>query len=177
VQFPAPSPSQPFRSFGCYHLARTRGALPSQKRHYLMARIMGIDYGAKKSGIAVTDPLQLIGSPLETVETAKLLDYLRNYLNNNEVETIVVGEPFYPDGNPAQLHAAVMAFVEKLKKTLPKVPIVLQDERYSSKEARDIILHSGKKKMARRDKTLVDKVSASLILRNFMLETKRWQSF
>lgn len=133
-----------------------------------MARIIGIDYGTKRVGLAVTDPLQIIASPLETVETAKIFDYLSAYLAAEEVETIVVGEPFYLDGNPAQIHHLVMAFAELLRVKFPSVKVAFVDERNTSNDAKKIILQSGIGKQKRRDKSLVDKVSASLILHEYM---------
>ena len=140
--------------------------------HYPLARIIAIDYGTKRTGLAVTDPLQIIANGLDTVATKDLEEYLRQYLNQEEVETIVVGEPFYPDGNPAQIHPQVIGFVRKLKKLFPDIEVVTHDERYTSEEAKQVILQSGAKKKKRRDKGLVDKVSAVLILQDY-LETIR----
>lgn len=137
-----------------------------------MPRILAIDYGAKRTGLAVTDPLQIIASGLDTVATREVEEYLKRYLEQEEVETIVVGEPFYPDGQPAQIHHLVIGFVRKLKKLFPDIEVVTHDERYTSEEARQIILQSGARKKKRRDKSLVDKVSAALILQDY-LETKR----
>ena len=137
-----------------------------------MARILAIDYGTKRTGLAVTDPLQIIANGLDTVATSELEDYLRRYLEQEEVEAIVVGEPFYPDGNPAQIHHLVVGFVRRLKKLFPDIEVVTHDERFTSEEAKQIILQSGAKKKKRRDKGLVDKVSAVLILQDY-LETKR----
>ncbi len=137
-----------------------------------MPRILAIDYGAKRTGLAVTDPLQIIASGLDTVATQEVEEYLKRYLEQEEVETIVVGEPFYPDGQPAQIHHLVIGFVRKLKKLFPDIEVVTHDERYTSEEARQIILQSGARKKKRRDKSLVDKVSAALILQDY-LETKR----
>ncbi|MCB0549624.1 MAG: Holliday junction resolvase RuvX [Phaeodactylibacter sp.] len=137
-----------------------------------MARILAIDYGTKRTGLAVTDPLQIIANGLDTVATSELEDYLQRYLEQEEVEAIVVGEPFYPDGNPAQIHHLVVGFVRRLKKLFPDIEVVTHDERFTSEEAKQIILQSGAKKKKRRDKGLVDKVSAVLILQDY-LETKR----
>ena len=137
-----------------------------------MARILAIDYGTKRTGLAVTDPLQIIANGLDTVATQELEEYLKRYMDQEEVETIVVGEPFYPDGNPAQIHPQVIGFVRKLKKLFPDIEVVTHDERYNSEEAKQVILQSGAKKKKRRDKGLVDKVSAVLILQDY-LETIR----
>ena len=133
-----------------------------------MARILAIDYGTKRTGIAVSDPLQIIGSGLETVPTSELMAFLKKYLVEEEVETIVVGEPMYPDGNPAQIAHLVKGFVNQLRKVFPEVEIAMQDERYTSEEAKEVILKSGARQKKRRDKSLVDMVSAAIILQAFM---------
>ncbi len=129
---------------------------------------MAIDYGTKRTGIAVSDPLQIIASGLDTVRTDQLFEFLGNYYKKEEVATVVVGEPLHPDGNPAQIAHLVKGFVRKLKKLYPEKEIVMQDERYTSVEAKRIILESGAKKKKRRDKSLVDKISAILILQEYM---------
>lgn len=129
---------------------------------------MGIDYGTKRTGIAVTDPLQIIVNGLETVTTADLFDFLKVYFETEAVEKVVVGEPLHPDGNPAQIAHLVKGFVKKLGKLYPDLEIVLHDERYTSVNAKLIILQSGAKKKKRRDKALVDKVSATLILQDYL---------
>lgn len=139
---------------------------------YPLARILAIDYGTKRTGLAVTDPLQIIANGLDTVATKDLEAYLRQYMDQEEVETIVVGEPFYPDGNPAQIHHLVIGFARRLKKLFPNIAVVTHDESFTSEEAKQIILQSGAGKKKRRDKGLVDKVSAVLILQDY-LETKR----
>ena len=133
---------------------------------------MAIDYGTKRTGLAVTDPLQIIANGLDTVPTSTIFDYLTDYLSAEEVETIVVGEPMHLDGNPAQIAHLVVGFVRKLKKLFPDVEVVTHDERFTSEEAKKIILMSGAKKKKRRDKALIDKVSAVLILQDY-LETRR----
>ena len=137
-----------------------------------MSRIMGIDYGTKRTGIAVTDPLQIIAAGLTTVPTSELFDFIENYLREEEVEAIVVGEPMYPDGNPAQIAHLVKGFVNKLRKQHPDIEVFMQDERYTSELAKQIILQSGVGRKKRRDKSLVDKVSAALILEDY-LNSKR----
>ncbi len=135
-----------------------------------MGRILAIDYGSKRTGIAVTDPLKIIASALTTVPTAEVPDFLKKYCAEEEVECFVVGLPLYPDGNPAQIAAQADAFAERLKKLFPEKPVVRQDERYTSNEAKRIILQSGIKKQKRRDKNLVDKIAAALILEQYMQE-------
>ncbi|MBX2929606.1 MAG: Holliday junction resolvase RuvX [Saprospiraceae bacterium] len=133
-----------------------------------MARILAIDYGTKRTGIAVSDPLQIIASGLETVPTPQIFDFLTKYMAEEEVETIVVGEPMYPDGNPAQIAHLVVGFVRQLQRLFPHIEIAMQDERFSSEEAKEVIRQSGAGQKKRRDKSLVDKVSAAIILQNFM---------
>ena len=134
-----------------------------------MARIIGIDYGTKRVGIAVTDSLQIIVNGLDTVPTPKIFDFLKKYMEEEEVECIVVGEPMHKDGNPAQIAHLVVGFIRKLKKLFPKIKVDTQDERFTSKDAKEIILQSGiKKKKRRNDKELVDKISAVLILQDYL---------
>ncbi|MFK7937675.1 MAG: Holliday junction resolvase RuvX [Saprospiraceae bacterium] len=133
-----------------------------------MARILGIDYGTKRTGIATTDPLQLFASGLETVATDALFDWLKAYLEREEVEKIVVGEPLYPDGNPAQTHHLVIGFTRQLRKLFPTVEVVLHDERFTSEDAKAVIRQSGAKKKKRQNKALVDQVSAALILKDYL---------
>ncbi len=133
-----------------------------------MGRILAIDYGTKRTGLAVSDPLRIIANGLETVATAELFPFLETYLQQKTVDIIVVGEPLHLDGRPAQIAHLVTGLVRKLKKKYPNIKIVLQDERYTSEEAKDIIRQSGLGRKKRRDKSLVDKVSAVLILQDYM---------
>lgn len=129
---------------------------------------MAIDYGTKRTGLAVTDPLRIIANGLDTVPTSDLLDYLQTYLSQEKVDTIVVGDPLHLDGKPAQIAHLVVGFVRKLKKLFPEVEIVMHDERFTSEEAKQIILQSGAKKKKRQDKGLIDKISAVLILQDYL---------
>ena len=134
-----------------------------------MARIIGIDYGTKRVGVAVTDSLQIIVNGLDTVPTTEIFDFLKKYMEEEEVECIVVGEPMHKDGNPAQIAHLVVGFIRKLKKLFPEIKVDTQDERFTSKDAKAIILQSGiKKKKRRNDKDLVDKISAVLILQDYL---------
>jgi len=137
-----------------------------------LARILAIDYGTKRIGIAVTDPLQIIANGLDTVSTEKVFEFLKGYLKMEEVETIVVGEPMHLDGTPAQIAPQVEAFKKKLRELFPAVKVVSQDERFTSEDAKRIILQSGAKKKKRRDKALVDKISAVLILQEYLENTR-----
>ena len=134
---------------------------------------MAIDYGSKKTGIAVTDPLQIIVTGLDTVPTNELIAFLESYLKEEEVNTIVLGMPYHPDGQPAQLAPVIRKFGKQLEKKFPEVRIAWQDESYTSVEAKQVILRSGARKKKRRDKNLVDRVSAQLILQAYM-ETNHW---
>ena len=138
-----------------------------------MSRILAIDFGLKRTGIAVTDPLRIIASALTTVPTPEVLDFLKKYCATEEVECFVVGLPLYPDGNPAQIAPQADSFAERLRQLFPEKQVVRQDERNTSNQAKQIILQSGVKKQKRRDKTLVDKIAAALILEQYM-EAHHW---
>ena len=135
-----------------------------------MGRILAIDYGLKRTGIAVTDPLKIIASGLTTVPTTEVLDFLKKYCSTEDVESFVVGLPLYPDGNPAQVAPQADAFAKRLRELFPEKMVFRQDERNTSNDAKKIILQSGIKKQKRRDKTLVDKIAAALILEQYMQE-------
>lgn len=133
-----------------------------------MARILAIDYGLKRTGIAVTDPLQIIATSLDTVETPKLFTYLQTYIHREQVECMVVGEPKNLDNTPSEIGAAVNRFITEFQKIFPVIPVKRVDERFTSKIAQATILAAGKNKKARRDKSLVDKVSAVIILQSYL---------
>ncbi|MFI3289453.1 MAG: Holliday junction resolvase RuvX [Rikenellaceae bacterium] len=133
-----------------------------------MGRILAIDYGMKRTGIAVSDPLRIIAGGLETVPTHELLRWLATYFTKNDVSTIVVGKPTQMSGEPSQTWAKIEPLVAKLKSLYPSKEVVLHDERFTSVLAQRTILESGIGKMARRDKALVDKVSATIILQGYM---------
>lgn len=133
-----------------------------------MSRILAIDYGTKRTGLAVTDPLRIIASALDTVPTPEILGYLAKYCASEPVECFIVGFPRHEDGNPAQVVPEIEKFVEKLKKQFPDKPVIYEDERYTSREASRIILQSVNKKSKRREKGLVDRIAAALILEQYM---------
>jgi len=133
-----------------------------------MARILSVDYGTKRCGIAVTDPLQIIVSGLATVATSELLNFIQHYCVEEEVEEFVVGYPMHLDGNPAQIASHIIGFSRKLEKLFPEKAVTLHDERFSSEDAKRVILNSGTKRKKRRDKGLVDKISAVLILQDYL---------
>jgi putative Holliday junction resolvase len=129
---------------------------------------MAFDYGTKRIGIAVTDPMQMIATGLDTIHPNQIIDYLKKYLQTEQVETFVVGEPKQMDNTPSQSAMHVRGFVNLLKKTFPEIPVQMLDERFTSKMASAAILAGGVKKMGRRDKGLVDTVSAVILLQSWM---------
>jgi putative Holliday junction resolvase len=133
-----------------------------------MGRVLGIDFGMKRTGIAVTDPLQLIASGLDTVPTGELMEFLKKYLLAEPVDTIVLGEPLHRDGEPTAVALKVYELKSQLEKHFPGTAVVLQDERGTSREASMVLVKSGVKKKKRQERALVDKVSAALILRDYM---------
>ncbi|TDS15693.1 Holliday junction resolvase RuvX [Sphingobacterium paludis] len=134
-------------------------------------RIMAFDYGTKRIGIAVTDPMQIIATALTTVHPDEIFRFLQDYLRTEQVETFVVGKPLQMDGSASQSAQYVVGFVRKLRKTFPTINVVEVDERFTSKMASQVIAQSGKNKSKRQDKSLIDTVSATIILQTFM-ETK-----
>ena len=137
-----------------------------------MARILSIDYGKKRTGIAVTDPLQLIAGGLATVSTSELFDWLKTYLAKEPVECIVIGEPRQPNGQPSENLERVQQFVNRWRKAVPEVPIEFYDERFTSVLAHQAMLDGGLKKKARQDKALVDEISATIILEDYLRSRK-----
>lgn len=133
-----------------------------------MPRIIAIDYGLKRVGIAITDNLQIIASGLTTVSKNDLFSFLKNYFAEEEVESIVLGYPLNWDESPTDLTPHVLKLKEKLEKTYPDKPIFLVDERNSSKQAMQSLIQSGVKKSKRRNKALLDEVSATIILQDYM---------
>lgn len=133
-----------------------------------MARIMAFDYGTKRIGIAVTDPMQMIATGLDTVHPNLIVDYLKKYLLTEQVETFIVGEPKQMDNTPSQSAMHVKGFVNLLKRTFPEIPVEMLDERFTSKMASAAILAGGVKKAGRQNKALVDTVSAVILLQSWM---------
>jgi len=133
-----------------------------------MPRIMAFDYGTKRIGIAVTDPLQIIATGLDTVHPKDIVEYLKKYMATNPVERFVVGEPKQMDNTESQSAPHVRGFVTILKKIFPEIPVEMFDERFTSKMASATIAQSGMGKMARQNKALVDTISATIILQSFM---------
>lgn len=137
-----------------------------------MARILSIDYGRKRTGIAVTDSLQIIAGGLATVSTSELFDWLQAYMQHEEVERIVIGDPRQPNGQPSENLARVQQFVSRWRKARPDIPIEYYDERFTSVLAHQAMLDGGLKKKARQDKALVDEISATIILEDYLRSRK-----
>ena len=129
---------------------------------------MAVDYGRKRTGLAETDDLRLVASPLTTVETAGLWSFLDDYLRHNRVERLIVGEPLREDGTHNPLEADIRGFIKKFRKRYPGIAVEREDERYTSKMAFDAMIAGGLGRKKRRDKALVDKISAALILQAYM---------
>ena len=133
-----------------------------------MGRILAIDYGTKRTGLAVTDPLRIIASALTTVETKQLEKYLADYFSKNDVDIIVVGKPSQMNGAPSETMRYIEPLAGRLRHAYPDKRVVMYDERFTSVMAHRTILDSGIGKMARRDKALVDRISATIILQSYM---------
>lgn len=137
-----------------------------------MGRILAIDYGTKRVGIAVTDPLKIIASALDTIHAKDIIDYLMGYVKKEDVELIVVGLPKQMDGQASESEVHIAQFLKKLNQSIPNIPVVRYDERYTSKMAFQTLIDAGYKKKQRQDKKLLDSVSATLILQSYLLSTQ-----
>jgi putative Holliday junction resolvase len=133
-----------------------------------MARILSIDYGKKRTGLAVTDPLQIIATGLTTVETPQLFKFLKEYFAKEPVELIIMGEPKNWDDTDTHATPLVKKAVERLKKEFPTIPIKMVDERYTSKMASQAMIDMGLKKKQRQNKALVDEIAATIILQEYL---------
>ena len=133
-----------------------------------MDRIIGIDYGRKRVGVAVSDPLGIFASALDTVPAAKIIDYLKNYAATQTVSRFVVGYPMNLDNTPAEAAADVDAFLKNLSRKFPDIPVSLEDERFTSVLAHRAMIDGGMKAKDRRDKNSVDKISAAIILQGYL---------
>ena len=133
-----------------------------------MNRIVGIDYGSARVGVAVSDPLGIFASPLETVPSAKIIEYLQNFASREQVERFVVGFPLNLDGAPAQAAPDVDRFLKQLDKHFPEIPVSLEDERFTSVLAHRAMIDGGMKKSDRRNKASVDRISAAIILQGYL---------
>ena len=133
-----------------------------------MPRIISIDYGARRTGLAVTDPLQIIATGLTTVESKQLIPFLKDYFAKEAVELIIIGEPKNWDDTDTHATPLVEKIIKQLEKNFPKIPIKKVDERYTSKMAKDAMLEMGLKKMQRRNKKLVDEIAATILLQEYL---------
>ncbi|HBR52708.1 MAG TPA: Holliday junction resolvase RuvX [Flavobacteriaceae bacterium] len=133
-----------------------------------MARILAIDFGTKRTGIAVTDELQLIASGLTTVETPKLLNFLKDYFLAENVSLVLVGQPLQKDGTPSDVEEEIQKFLEIFEKNFQEMPVKRVDERYTSKMAFQTMIDSGLSKKKRRNKALIDEISATIILQEYL---------
>ena len=134
----------------------------------IMGRILAIDYGLKRIGIAVTDPLKIIAQPLTTVNNSDIFDFLNKYLTTESVECLVLGKPMHLDGNDTDATPLVQAFKLELEKRFPSMPIVMIDEGLTSRMAKQSLIDAGYKKQQRQNKKLVDTVAAALILQTYL---------
>ncbi len=133
-----------------------------------MSRIIALDYGGKRTGVAVTDPLQMIAYPLDTIDTSNIIEYLKAYFLKELVETIVLGAPLNMDGSETDATQMVVEFEKKLKENFPNHPVVKVDERLTSRMAKQTLIDAGYKKKDRKNKKLVDTVAAALILQTYL---------
>lgn len=133
-----------------------------------MARILALDYGTKRTGIAVTDELQIIASGLTTVATETIFSFLKEYFQKEKVETVIIGEPKQMDGTPSQSAEAIAQFLAKFKIEFPQTTIVQVDERFTSKMAFQTMIDSGLKKKQRQNKGLIDEISAVILLQDYL---------
>jgi len=131
-------------------------------------KVLALDFGIKRTGIAISDEMKLIASGLRTVETKYLMDELKSIIESESVDTIVVGEPKFTDGKPMQLERNILFFIEDLQKIFPKLKIERIDERFTSKMAFQTMIDSGLKKKQRKNKSLVDEISATILLQNYL---------
>ena len=137
-----------------------------------MSRILAIDYGKKRTGIAVTDPMQIIANGLTTVPTHTLMDFLMNYVQKEQVERIIIGHPKQMNNEASENMKNIVPFMNQLKKKMPQMPVELVDERFTSVLAHQAMLTGGLKKKDRQNKALVDEISATIILQSYMESRK-----
>ena len=137
-----------------------------------MGRIVGIDYGSKRVGLAATDPLQIIASPLETVHSKEVISYLKTYQERESIDTFVIGMPKNLNNESTDATGLVLTFIKQMEKNFPGKEIVTQDERFTSKMALDAMIAGGTSKKQRREKGNIDKISATIILQSY-LDSKR----
>lgn len=134
----------------------------------ILARILALDYGEKRTGIAITDELQIIASGLATIDTKKIFSFLTDYLKNENVELFIVGEPKQLNYTESESEQFIKPFLEKLNQTFPKIPVRRIDERFTSKMAFQSMIESGLNRKQRKNKSLIDEISATLILQSYL---------
>ena len=133
-----------------------------------MGRILGIDYGRKRTGISVTDPLQIVAGNLATVPTHTLMSFIKDYITREQVDRIIIGQPTQLNGDPSESMKYITPFVNRLHKELPDMPVVMYDERFTSTIAHQAMIDGGMKKSDRRDKSRVDAIAATIILNDYL---------
>lgn len=139
-----------------------------------MGRILCIDYGLKRCGIAVTDPLQILARGLDTIKTSEILSFLENYFQDEQVDAVVIGRPAHNDGKETSLTPVIEKFIIEFEKKFKGIQVCREDERFTSVEAKEIILKSGVNRKKRQDKGLIDRVSAVVILEHYMRRIGKW---
>lgn len=133
-----------------------------------MGKIVAIDYGGKRTGIAETDVLQIIASGVTTVETPKLMAFIEDFFSQEEVSLLIVGQPFQKDGSPSDIEEDILKFIKRFQKKFPNIPVERVDESYSSKRAFQSMIYGGLGKKKRRNKALVDQIAATIILQDYL---------
>jgi len=133
-----------------------------------MPRILAIDYGQKRTGIAATDEFQIIASGLTTIPSETAIEFLRNYFSKEKVETVLIGEPKQMNGTPSESTEVIEAFVSKFKKAFPDLPVIRMDERFTSKMAFQTMIDSGLNKKQRQNKALIDEIAATIMLQDYL---------
>lgn len=133
-----------------------------------MGRLLAIDFGRRRCGIAVTDPLRLVANPLDTVDTPRLIEFVQHYISREVVDAVIVGQPMQLNGQPSESMRYLTPAINRLRKLIAPVPVIFFDERFTSVLAHRAMLDGGMKKMDRRDKAVVDRISASIILNDYL---------
>lgn len=141
-----------------------------------MGRILAIDFGRKRCGIAATDPLRIVASGVTTVATDKLIDFIKSYRSENGIDQVVVGEPRDMHGNPSESQRFLRPAIDRLRKAVPDLPVVFFDERFTSVLAHKAMLDGGLRQKARRDKAMVDEISATIILNDYLASRQYQES-
>ncbi len=138
-----------------------------------MGVLIGIDFGKKRTGLAHTDPSQIIASGLDTMDTPSVIPFLKNFQKETTIEKFIVGQPKHRDGKPSEVEHEILHFIDRLQKEFPKIVVTRQDERYTSKMALNSLIETGAKKKKRKDKGLIDEISATLILQSYLTSNKK----